>query len=167
MKNFLLGIVLILFCQFSFGRNIDVIEFPTYETSMHIPELECLDCKADCTFSSCSGKGRCHCSCKWFKCDCEQNDEDQPAPELTSLERVSMNLEQYEKTKLLALLLKSMGEESSYELLTQMVLNLKAKEYKEYHLNRDILLKNFEKYNENNKEILNSFFNAINAKERV
>lgn len=88
--------------QLSFGNMVEIVDFPNYDSSMLIPEL---DCSADCTFSSCSGKGNCTCSCSWFKCTCKKKEQS-----IDPQERVSMNKEQYEKTKLLALVLKSLDE---------------------------------------------------------
>ena len=81
-----------------------------------------------------------------------------------------MSKEQYDKTRLFASILKSFDEEcaeKSFSFLVDMVNNLKAKDYVKFGENRNHFIENVNKLSNENKVILNTFFESIGAEERV
>ncbi|QOW09902.1 hypothetical protein Q73A0000_05775 [Kaistella flava (ex Peng et al. 2021)] len=135
--------------------------FPEFSKAMDLGVL----CRADCTFTSCSGSGSCSCSCNWFKCTCSKEGEEEE-----QLAVVSMNETQYKKTKLLANILSESKNENAiqaYSSLVNMVTNLKSKNYLQFQSERAIYLKNIFNVDVETKEKLNLLFEVIGAKERV
>lgn len=165
MKKSKMFHVLLISLFFISGSLIANDSFPAYNQS-----LKLVDCKASCTFSSCSGSGQCTCSCKWFSCNCSVNPEKEEQASLQIKIPVSMSNEQYNNTRLLAHVLKSMDEASAqlaYKDIVSMVNNLKEKDYAMFEENKARMVQSVNMLSSSNKELLNSFFEAIGAEERV
>lgn len=136
-------------------------EFPEYSPVMNLGG----GCEADCFLSSCSGQGMCLCSCRWFSCKCVINKEE-PAPE----EFVSMNKEQYERTKELAEFIRGLKTEETdrvYISLSNMVRALRDRNKTDFSNYRKEYLNNIQSMSDNNKKVLNNYFIKVGALERI
>lgn len=174
MKKFFLfiSLALIVAVVFAFnksdGETEKMFKFPEYSSSLNLEDSPSFDCSADCSGYSCSGSGTCVCSCDLYSCTCEATDG--PAGPDDGI-TVSINEEQYQKTKRLAETLFSAEDEEAnraYIHLVSLVQELKNKNHEAFHEQRDLFrVALYSIKLESVKSELNSFFEQNGFNERV
>lgn len=166
---FSLAVLTVAFFAFKDGGETTkkVFEFPEYVETLNLENSSFFDCSANCAGYSCSGSGACVCSCDDFSCRCESNNGTLDPGGIG----VSINAEQYKKTRALAQVLFNLEDENAkqaYIHLSGLVKELKNKNHEAFHKERDLYkVALHDIKSELAKEKVNSFFKKEGFQERI
>lgn len=145
--------------------------FPEYVEALNLEDAD--GCHASCGTTSCSGSGNCVCSCSTFNCNCEAVIDPGPKSSSQSTTKIglSINENQYENLKTIALMLYNSDDKKAKAAYLHMGLTIEAiikDDYEEFHKEKELYFNSLAGINsETLKEELNAFFIKIGVNDRV